>query len=103
MRPFVLRRLKIEVLRDLPEKSDRVIMCPMTEKQQKLYTNLVAKFSAEADQSSEVNGVGMMMQLRKLANHPLLARDYYNESKLKVNSVYTYLFNKRVKFCLTEL
>ncbi|XP_076183437.1 SWI/SNF-related, matrix-associated actin-dependent regulator of chromatin, subfamily a, containing DEAD/H box 1 isoform X2 [Ptiloglossa arizonensis] len=86
MRPFVLRRLKIEVLRDLPEKSDRVIMCPMTEKQQKLYTNLVAKFSAEADQSSEVNGVGMMMQLRKLANHPLLARDYYNESKLKLIS-----------------
>ncbi|XP_076302965.1 LOW QUALITY PROTEIN: SWI/SNF-related matrix-associated actin-dependent regulator of chromatin subfamily A containing DEAD/H box 1 homolog [Lasioglossum baleicum] len=86
MRPFVLRRLKAEVLRDLPAKSERVIKCPMIEKQQKMYTNLVAEFSAEADQSTEVNGIGMMMQLRKLANHPLLVQDYYNESKLKTIS-----------------
>lgn len=84
MRPFVLRRLKSEVLRDLPEKTDRVIKCPMIEKQKKMYTNLIAEFSAEADQSTEVNGIGMMMRLRKLANHPLLSRDYYNESKLKI-------------------
>lgn len=86
MRPFVLRRLKSEVLRDLPEKTDRVIKCPMIEKQKKMYTNLIAEFSAEADQSTEVNGIGMMMRLRKLANHPLLSRDYYNESKLKVGT-----------------
>ncbi|XP_053987449.1 SWI/SNF-related matrix-associated actin-dependent regulator of chromatin subfamily A containing DEAD/H box 1 homolog [Hylaeus anthracinus] len=86
MRPFVLRRLKAEVLRDLPEKTDRVIRCSMTKKQQKLYKNLIAKFSEEADQSTEVNGVGMMMQLRKLANHPLLTRDHYDESKLKIIS-----------------
>ncbi|KAG7208704.1 hypothetical protein KM043_014907 [Ampulex compressa] len=86
MRPFVLRRLKVEVLRDLPNKSDRIIRCALTKKQRALYTNLVAEFSAEADQSNEVNGVGMMMQLRKLANHPLLMRDYYNESKIKVIS-----------------
>ncbi|XP_078044960.1 SWI/SNF-related, matrix-associated actin-dependent regulator of chromatin, subfamily a, containing DEAD/H box 1 [Augochlora pura] len=84
MKPFVLRRLKSEVLRDLPQKSERVIRVPMTEKQQKMYRNLIAEFSAEADQSSEVNGIGMMMQLRKLANHPLLVRDYFNESKLKL-------------------
>ena len=83
MRPFVLRRLKSDVLRNMPKKSDRVIKCPMTEKQKGMYKSLIAQFSAEADQSSEVNGIGMMMQLRKLANHPLLSRDYYNESKLK--------------------
>ncbi|XP_043253834.1 SWI/SNF-related matrix-associated actin-dependent regulator of chromatin subfamily A containing DEAD/H box 1 homolog [Colletes gigas] len=86
MKPFVLRRLKAEVLRDLPEKTDRVIRCPMTKRQQKLYQNLIEEFSAEADQSTEVNGVGMMIQLRKLANHPLLARDQFNESKLKLIS-----------------
>lgn len=83
MTPFVLRRLKSDVLRDVPKKSDRVIRCPMTVKQKGMYNNLIARFSAEADQSSEVNGIGMMMQLRKLANHPLLSRDYYNETKLK--------------------
>lgn len=86
MRPFVLRRLKSEVLRDLPTKTEHVIKCPLTKKQQKLYTDLIAKFSAEADQSAVVNGIGMMMQLRKLANHPLLVRDYYNDSKLKIIS-----------------
>ncbi|XP_017880603.1 SWI/SNF-related matrix-associated actin-dependent regulator of chromatin subfamily A containing DEAD/H box 1 homolog [Ceratina calcarata] len=86
MRPFVLRRLKSEVLRDLPEKSDRVIKCPMVDKQQKMYRNLVAEFTAEADQSAVVNGVGMMMQLRKLANHSLLVRDYYNDSRLRIIS-----------------
>ncbi|XP_076654676.1 SWI/SNF-related, matrix-associated actin-dependent regulator of chromatin, subfamily a, containing DEAD/H box 1 [Halictus rubicundus] len=84
MKPFVLRRLKSEVLRDLPEKSERLIRVPMTEKQKKMYRNLIAEFSAEADQSSEVNGIGMMMQLRKLANHPLLVRDYFNESRLRI-------------------
>ncbi|XP_024941771.1 SWI/SNF-related matrix-associated actin-dependent regulator of chromatin subfamily A containing DEAD/H box 1 homolog isoform X2 [Cephus cinctus] len=86
MKPFVLRRLKSQVLRDLPPKSDKVIHCPLIEKQRNMYENLVAEFSAEADQNNEVNGIGMMMQLRKLANHPLLIRDYYNEKKLKLIS-----------------
>ncbi|KAK2586766.1 hypothetical protein KPH14_011794 [Odynerus spinipes] len=84
MRPFVLRRLKSEVLCDLPQKTDEVIRCNLIKKQDRMYKNLVEKFSAEANESTEVNGVGMMMQLRKLANHPLLVRDYYTEAQLKI-------------------
>ncbi|KAL0107362.1 hypothetical protein PUN28_015725 [Cardiocondyla obscurior] len=83
MRPFVLRRLKVEVLRDLPNKKDEIIRCPLIEKQQSMYNKLVAQFSAQANEITDVNGTGMMMQLRKLANHPLLIRDYYDEEKLK--------------------
>ncbi|XP_032675954.1 SWI/SNF-related matrix-associated actin-dependent regulator of chromatin subfamily A containing DEAD/H box 1 homolog isoform X2 [Odontomachus brunneus] len=83
MRPFVLRRLKTEVLRDLPYKKDEIIRCALTEKQQSMYEKLIAQFSAEASEITDVNGTGMMMQLRKLANHPLLVRDYYNEEKLQ--------------------
>lgn len=86
MRPFVLRRLKSEVLRDLPKKMEEVIKCPMIDKQKEMYTNLISEFSTEANQSSEINGIGMMMQLRKLANHPLLFRAYYTEDKLKIIS-----------------
>ena len=86
MRPFVLRRLKSEVLRDLPEKTEKVIKCTLMKKQRDMYRNLVAEFSAEADRNGEVNGVGMMMQLRKLANHPLLIKNYYDEDKLEVIS-----------------
>ncbi|XP_012277912.1 SWI/SNF-related matrix-associated actin-dependent regulator of chromatin subfamily A containing DEAD/H box 1 homolog isoform X2 [Orussus abietinus] len=84
MKPFVLRRLKTEVLRDLPIKNEQVIRCPMTIHQKDMYTNLVAEFSAEAGLNADVNGVGMMMQLRKLANHPLLVRNYYDEEKLQI-------------------
>ena len=84
MRPFVLRRLKVEVLRDLPHKKDEIIRCTLIEKQQSMYNKLVAQFSAEASEITDVNGTGMMMQLRKLANHPLLIRDYYDENKLNV-------------------
>lgn len=91
MRPFVLRRLKAEVLCDLPEKTDEVIRCTLTKKQDRMYKNLVEKFSVEANENTEVNGVGMMMQLRKLANHPLLVRDYYKETQLKVNNLSLFL------------
>ncbi|XP_033230612.1 SWI/SNF-related matrix-associated actin-dependent regulator of chromatin subfamily A containing DEAD/H box 1 homolog [Belonocnema kinseyi] len=84
MKPFVLRRLKTEVLRDLPKKSEEVVKCPMIEKQKEMYTNLISEFSDEANRNHEINGVGMMMQLRKLANHPLLFRAYYTEDKLRL-------------------
>lgn len=84
MRPFVLRRLKTQVLRDLPYKKDEIIQCVLIEKQRNMYDKLVAQFSAEASEITDMNGTGMMMQLRKVANHPLLTRDYYDEKKLKV-------------------
>lgn len=97
MRPFVLRRLKSQVLRDLPYKKDEIIRCTLIEKQQSMYNKLVAQFSAEASEITEVNGTGMMMQLRKLANHPLLVRDYYNEKKLKV-IIILYIYNSEKVF-----
>ncbi|XP_048508009.1 SWI/SNF-related matrix-associated actin-dependent regulator of chromatin subfamily A containing DEAD/H box 1 homolog [Athalia rosae] len=83
IKPFILRRLKSEVLRDLPLKTEKLIKCTLEKSQHELYQNLIAEFSAEADENNEVNGTGMMMQLRKLANHPLLIRNYYDEEKLK--------------------
>lgn len=87
MRPFVLRRLKSEVLGDLPAKTDEVKRCALTEKQRNMYDKLVAEFSAETAEVMNENRTGMMMQLRKLANHPLLVRNYYDEKKLKVYSL----------------
>lgn len=84
MKPFVLRRLKADVLKDLPPKTEELIVCPMIKKQLDMYNNLVTKFSVEAKENNELNGIGVMMQLRKLANHPLLSLNYYTEDKLKV-------------------
>ncbi|XP_023215093.1 SWI/SNF-related matrix-associated actin-dependent regulator of chromatin subfamily A containing DEAD/H box 1-like isoform X2 [Centruroides sculpturatus] len=87
MKPFVLRRLKCDVLKQLPAKHDEVKLCPMAEAQYKEYTNLVAELSSKVKKSTEekvhTNGIGMMMELRKLANHPLLIRRLYTEDKLQ--------------------
>lgn len=84
MEPFMLRRLKSEVLKYLPEKSEELIKCPMTEKQENLYKLILEQFSAEARQNNQVDATNVMMRLRKAANHTLLNLDYYTEDKLKV-------------------
>ncbi|XP_040051896.2 SWI/SNF-related matrix-associated actin-dependent regulator of chromatin subfamily A containing DEAD/H box 1A [Gasterosteus aculeatus] len=85
MKPFILRRVKSEVLKQLPAKEDKVESCPMSEKQQALYQTLFDKLKASTNgEKRELCNV--MMQLRKMANHPLLHRHYYTTEKLKAMS-----------------
>ncbi|CAH0398191.1 unnamed protein product [Chilo suppressalis] len=80
MKPFVLRRLKRDVLQDLPKKTNHTELCPMSERQQALYKELIAGFSANdgtIHATTEQSGMSMMMDMRKLANHPLLLRCHY--------------------------
>uniref|UniRef100_A0A3P8WTQ0 DNA helicase n=1 Tax=Cynoglossus semilaevis TaxID=244447 RepID=A0A3P8WTQ0_CYNSE len=85
MKPFILRRVKCEVLKQLPAKEEKVEYCSMSEKQQVLYDKLLKKLkSSTTGENRELCNV--MMQLRKMANHPLLHRQYYNTEKLKAMS-----------------
>ncbi|XP_058491845.1 SWI/SNF-related matrix-associated actin-dependent regulator of chromatin subfamily A containing DEAD/H box 1A [Solea solea] len=85
MKPFILRRVKSEVLKQLPVKEEKVEFCSMSEKQQVLYDSLFKKLK---DSTSGANRelCNVMMQLRKMANHPLLHRQYYTTDKLKAMS-----------------
>lgn len=49
MKPFVLRRLKADVLQDLPKKTNYMESCPMSDRQQRLYKELIAAFSSSKD------------------------------------------------------
>ncbi|XP_077298015.1 SWI/SNF-related, matrix-associated actin-dependent regulator of chromatin, subfamily a, containing DEAD/H box 1 isoform X2 [Arctopsyche grandis] len=85
MKPFVLRRLKCDVLKELPAKTDHVLTCSMAASQQEQYKNLISSFTAKdgvIHATNEQSGISMMMDMRKLANHPLLMRNYYDEKKL---------------------
>ncbi|XP_068422538.1 SWI/SNF-related matrix-associated actin-dependent regulator of chromatin subfamily A containing DEAD/H box 1A isoform X2 [Clinocottus analis] len=85
MKPFILRRVKSEVLKQLPAKEDMVESCPMSDKQQALYQTLFNKLKASPNgEKRELCNV--MMQLRKMANHPLLHRQYFTTEKLKAMS-----------------
>lgn len=100
MKPFVMRRVKDEVLKQLPSKSDQVIKCPMSDRQAKLYKQLEDSFKREIkvhshevmdddssfalDSSDDVKkGAGMLMAMRKLANHPLLMLNLYTKDALR--------------------
>nr|XP_029492989.1 SWI/SNF-related matrix-associated actin-dependent regulator of chromatin subfamily A containing DEAD/H box 1A-like [Oncorhynchus nerka] len=85
MKPFILRRVKSEVLKLLPAKEEKLVFCPMSEKQQKLYQTMVGRFKKSAiGEKRELCNV--MMQLRKMANHPLLHRQYYTTERLEAMS-----------------
>ncbi|CAM9514029.1 unnamed protein product, partial [Chrysoparadoxa australica] len=72
MRPFLLRRLKKEVAKQLPGKFEHVVMCPLSRRQQQLYEEFMSRSITRAAMSGG-NFMGMMnvlMQLRKVCNHP---------------------------------
>ena len=48
MKPFFLRRLKSEVLKHLPAKSEEVIKVPMTQSQHETYFKMVALYKKRA-------------------------------------------------------
>ncbi|XP_032814783.1 SWI/SNF-related matrix-associated actin-dependent regulator of chromatin subfamily A containing DEAD/H box 1 isoform X3 [Petromyzon marinus] len=83
MKPFILRRLKIDVLQHLPRKSERMELCPMSERQASLYTQLVQSFKKSSDGVKTTELCNVMMQLRKMANHPLMHRHLYTDDKIR--------------------
>lgn len=91
MRPFLLRRVKAEVEQKLPPKLETKINCPMTEiqkeltqfmlfKQRRLMERLEQKASGDKSEvalegsraSDRTAMLGLLMHLRKAANHPFL-------------------------------
>ncbi|XP_058641299.1 SWI/SNF-related matrix-associated actin-dependent regulator of chromatin subfamily A containing DEAD/H box 1A isoform X2 [Onychostoma macrolepis] len=85
MKPFILRRVKREVLKQLPPKVENIEMCPMSDAQQKLYDRLFKRLK-KAPNGDKRELCNVMMQLRKMANHPLLHRQYYTSDKLAAMS-----------------
>lgn len=82
MKPFVLRRLKADVLSCLPKKTDVPIKVPLTEWQKERYNDLVQCYSSAdgiVQATTEQSGISIMMDMRKLANHPCLMRFHYSD------------------------
>ncbi|KAL6943387.1 hypothetical protein ACO0OE_003275 [Hanseniaspora uvarum] len=84
LRPFLLRRLKRDVEKDLPDKVEKVVKCKMSAIQKVLYSQM-AKYNAfylgeneiDEDGSTKKNkGVkglnNRIMQLKKIVNHPFV-------------------------------
>ena len=72
LRPFLLRRMKADVAKQLPPKTEVVMICKLSKRQRQLYDEFMAH-SDTRNTLSSTNYLGLMnvlMQLRKVCNHP---------------------------------
>lgn len=82
LRPFLLRRLKKDVEKQLPVKTEHVIFCPLSRRQQFLYDEFLER---RGNQGGDTIGImNIVMQLRKVCNHPDLfaPRDVYSPFRM---------------------
>ncbi|KAI8144965.1 SNF2 family N-terminal domain-containing protein [Fennellomyces sp. T-0311] len=93
MTPFVLRRRKADVLKDLPQKTQVIERCKMSKNQQNLYNTILSEskqsYKEALDSKTKTKKDGLerfkniVIQLRKAADHPLLFRHIYDDAKLR--------------------
>ena len=80
LRPFLLRRIKSEVLTDLPDKQEFVVRVELSAWQRLQYDRLTESAISVLSADGTVSNKKLhnsMMQLRKTANHPFLFLDEY--------------------------
>eukprot|EP00913_Durusdinium_trenchii_P028113 g26358.t2 len=72
LRPFMLRRLKSEVERQLPNKHEYVVRCPLSRRQQVLYEEFMQRRETQRvlKKGEYIGMMGVLMQLR----HPAAGR-----------------------------
>lgn len=87
--PFVLRRLKSDVLTELPDKTETVLLTDMEDEQSKIYSANVASVRAAVSQSGDNNSerikiLAMLTRLRQLCCDPSLVYDNYKGKSAKL-------------------
>ena len=91
--PFVLRRIKSEVLTELPDKTITVLNNEMHEEQQKIYMSYLQNAKQEAMNEINANGfeksqikiLALLMRLRQICCHPSLFIENYKGESSKLN------------------
>ena len=87
--PFILRRLKSEVLADLPPREEHVILCGMDDAQRRVYEAIqIADQKKVVHQLSQGSGVidalELLLRLRQAACHPSLIPGQAHETSGKL-------------------
>ena len=79
LKPFMLRRVKKDVENEIGKKTEYEILCDMTERQKILYntikgklTNITDLFTSVDSKTRVENLMNLVMQFRKVCNHPEL-------------------------------
>ena len=91
--PYILRRTKSEVLKDLPEKTEQYVFCEMSVKQKTQYEaeksatrNLILDSNLN-DPQTKMQVLSSLLKLRQIANHPTLCDSEYNGESGKFDNI----------------
>lgn len=98
--PFILRRTKHQVAPELPEKTEQVIHCQMTEPQWSIYEreksmirNAIIEHLEDEGQRDSLKILDGLSRLRQIANHPRMVEEDYQGDSGKFNEILDYLEN----------
>ena len=77
-RPFILRRLKSQVEKDLPPKMESTLYVDMTQAQKELYSQILAEVRPKVQEAVKKRGIrgasvsilSALLRLRQVCNHP---------------------------------
>ncbi|KAH3681285.1 hypothetical protein WICPIJ_007746 [Wickerhamomyces pijperi] len=75
LKPFILRRLKKDVEKSLPSKTERILRVELSDTQTQYYKNILTKnYSAlnAGVKGSNISLLNVMSELKKASNHPYL-------------------------------
>ncbi|KAK4096148.1 hypothetical protein N658DRAFT_570010 [Parathielavia hyrcaniae] len=77
LRPYLLRRLKADVEKQMPAKYEHVEFCRLSKRQRELYDGFLSRADTRATLTSGnyMSIINCLMQLRKVCNHPDLFVD----------------------------
>lgn len=90
IQPFILRRMKKEVLTELPEKIENTVYAVLEPEQKKIYEAFLRAARNEIGYMDGINGenrmrvLGMIMRLRQICCHPSLFDSGYRDDSGKL-------------------
>lgn len=101
VKPFILRRTKEQVAQDLPDKTEKLVICEMSDEQKQTYERIKSEFRNELLSSISENGfrksnmliLNGLIKLRQIANHPILADSGYLAGSGKFESIISSIHN----------
>lgn len=101
IKPFMLRRMKQDVLWELPEKIENTIYAELTKEQKDMYSAYLAVAREQTKELLSEGGQGRMkilsliMRLRQICCHPVLFDDNYKKESGKLNLLMELIDNAR--------
>lgn len=95
IKPFILRRTKEMVARELPPVWEQLVYCDMTDDQAQVYereksairNTILGAGGPAGDENQAIVVLQGLMKLRQIANHPVMTVDEYSEGSGKFDIV----------------